>query len=203
VTALSLPSNNLTGQIPDSLGPGLSSTIQYLELSSNLFTGTLPSSLLQGMPRLHTLYVEPGSSDELRHKLQGSLPPNMGSADGLPNLRYLGLQQNQLTGTLPASFGELPCHSTRGTAGALWKPDPSADADGGAQVGCLFWFLGNNFTGAVPYKWCRRTWNELYLSDSAEAEQKIDGCGRPCVETAYAHWPACTRNGTSHACRKC
>jgi hypothetical protein len=199
VTAISLPSNNLTGQIPDSLGPGLATTLQYLELSTNRFEGTLPSSLLQGLPRLHTLYVEP-ATDELRYKLKGSLPTNMGAADGLPNLRYLGLQQNQLTGTLPPTFGELKCHSTRGAAGAISKPDPSADVSGGAQVGCLFWLLGNNFTGTIPGEWCHAIWNEFYLGD---AGSQIDGCGRPCLETAYAHWPTCKKNGTSHACKRC
>jgi hypothetical protein len=140
VTALHLASNNLVGTLPVELGVGLRQTLQYLDLHSNMLTGEIPQSLLLGLPKLHTLYIEP-KVDELQWRLRGMLPAAMGSATGLPNLRYLGLSRNQLTGPIPASFGQLPCHVT--SASGWGHEDPSARG----EVGCVHstvLFVGGN-----------------------------------------------------------
>merc|ERR1712167_303115 len=111
------------GMIPDTFGPALAPTLQLLDLSSNKLTGVLPASLLVGMPRLHTLYVEP-QTDLPENRLTGRLPANMGDVDGLPNLRYLGVSRNALTGSIPPSWGLLPCHVTH--ASGSGPVDPSA-----------------------------------------------------------------------------
>ena len=179
VTAVQLPSNNLRGAIPAGLGKGLAQTLQLLDLSSNLLEGELPQTLLMGLPRLHTLYVEP-QVDELQYRLTGTLPAGMGSGGGLPNLRYLGLSRNQLTGPIPASFGSLPCRAEHATGAG--KVDPSA----GGEVGCLIWLLDNNLTAAVPHAMCNATYNEVYVGGNALA------CPRPCLRVAYGNWPSCS-----------
>ena len=86
----------------------------------------------------------------------------MGATTGLPNLRYLGLGRNQLTGSIPASFGDLPCHVTH--ASGVGHDDPSPRG----QVACLIWLQDNNFTGAIPRALCNRTYSEsrmLYNND--------------------------------------
>ena len=91
ITALHLSGNNLVGSIPNTLGVALGPSLQYLDLASNMLRGELPTTLLGGMPRLHTLYIEPKLDGNATWALTGSLPPAMGTATGLPNLRYLGM----------------------------------------------------------------------------------------------------------------
>ena len=86
-----LSGNNLVGCIPNTLGVALGPSLQYLDLASNMLRGELPTTLLGGMPRLHTLYIEPKLDGNATWALTGSLPPAMGTATGLPNLRYLGM----------------------------------------------------------------------------------------------------------------
>jgi hypothetical protein len=86
---LHLAANNLNGSIPLSLGEALGSSLQYLELSSNLLTGELPRTLTEAMPRLHTLYIEPKVDGPSPWSLTGTLPADMGSTAGLPNLRWV------------------------------------------------------------------------------------------------------------------
>ena len=82
VTALHLVSNNLDGAIPESLGPALGPTIQLIDLSSNVLGGTLPLSLLAGLPRLHTLFIEPKFDHNPDWQLKGTLPDDMGTSTG-------------------------------------------------------------------------------------------------------------------------
>lgn len=91
ITALHLSGNNLVGSIPNSLGVALGPSLQYLDLASNMLRGELPTTLLGGMPRLHTLYIEPKLDSNATWALTGTLPSAMGTAAGLPNLRYLGM----------------------------------------------------------------------------------------------------------------
>ena len=167
-----------------------------------------------------------------RYRLTGSLPSDMGSNEtGLPNLRFLSLQRNALTGQLPSTWGSLHCHVVSASGGDNTQPDPSVAA--GAQVGCLFWLLGNNFSGlclrccyyqdctasitfvchgyrnsgTVPMDWCGATWNEMYIGDCSAPGTPDYGncalsCNRPCISTAYAVWPTC-KNGSAAHCTPC
>eukprot|EP01065_Artemidia_motanka_P032095 TRINITY_DN39147_c0_g1_i1.p1 TRINITY_DN39147_c0_g1~~TRINITY_DN39147_c0_g1_i1.p1 ORF type:complete len:718 (+),score=191.25 TRINITY_DN39147_c0_g1_i1:78-2156(+) len=176
ITAVHLASNNLRGSIPQGLGEALAGSLQLLDLSSNFLVGALPGSLVRGMPFLHTLYVEPASDSE-EFKLTGTLPEDMGLASGLPNLRYLGLTRNALTGKIPESLGSLPCTVT--------SASPSS-------VACLFWLSSNNLTGAIPRSLCNATYGEVYVAGNELT------CPRPCVHVAYASWPTC-----SQPCKPC
>eukprot|EP00039_Didymoeca_costata_P001043 m.49197 g.49197 ORF g.49197 m.49197 type:complete len:906 (+) comp10603_c0_seq1:100-2817(+) len=174
ITAVHLASNNLVGEIPGSLGAALAPTLQLLDLSGNTLNGTIPMNLLSNLPKLHTLYIEPR---ENQSELRGSLPDDMGIT--VPNLRYLGLSRNQLTGTIPSSFGELPCHVTH--ASGVGHNDPSV----GGEVGCLIWLVGNNLTGTVPHSMCNRTYNEVYVGSNNLS------CPVPCLRLAYGQLPSC------------
>ena len=176
VTALQLAANGLLGTLPDSLGTALGPSLQYLELGSNQLRGELPQSLLSGMPRLHTLYVEP-RTDEVVDKLTGTLPAGMGDADGLPNLRFLGLSRNALSGDIPPSFGKLPCYVTGASGGSTESADPSV----AGHVACLIWLRNNSFTGTVPDEMCRLAWGEVYLKDNTQ----MSLCPVPCLYASY------------------
>lgn len=182
VTAVQLLANNLVGPIPTGLGPALSSTIQLIDLSANRLSGVLPQSLLLGLPVLHTLFVEP-ATDDPADKLTGTLPTEMGSAEGLPNLRFLALTRNALTGTVPASLGELSCHVI--SASGSGHDDPSVHG----MVGCLIWLSGNNLTGTVPRALCNRTFNEVYIAGN----QLV--CPMPCFHVGYTS-SSCTEHCT-------
>eukprot|EP01064_Diplonema_japonicum_P020312 TRINITY_DN2955_c0_g2_i2.p1 TRINITY_DN2955_c0_g2~~TRINITY_DN2955_c0_g2_i2.p1 ORF type:complete len:711 (+),score=187.73 TRINITY_DN2955_c0_g2_i2:54-2186(+) len=191
VTAIQLPSNNLTGPIPPSLGTALADTIQLLDLSSNLLVGVLPQNLLRGLPYLHTLYLEPQTDDD-EHRLRGTLPVDMGLSTGLPNLRYLGLSRNALTGDIPDSWGELQCHVVA-ASGNNQLYDPTL----GGEVACLLWAVRNNFTGTVPTEYCDRTYGEIYVSGNPL--MKCPGGSPPCVHLDYRVWP----EGCQNTCKKC
>lgn len=168
VTALHLASNNLVGTIPITLGQALGPSIQLLDLSSNLLTGQLPVTLLRGLPRLHTLYVEPKTNDT-EFRLSGSLPADMGDPSGLPNLRYLGLSRNALSGPIPGSLGNLPCRTKDATS---------------TDVACLLWLVDNNLNGTVPMGLCNASYGEVYLGGNPAI-----GGRRPCISVGYAQWP--------------
>ena len=94
LTALELPQNNLTGQLPPEIG-GFQQ-LRRLYLPVNSLTGPLPPEI-GDLSQLEYL-------DLLSNSLTGSLPPEIGN---LSQLRYLRLQGNSLTGSLPPEIGNL------------------------------------------------------------------------------------------------
>uniref|UniRef100_F6GWH4 non-specific serine/threonine protein kinase n=1 Tax=Vitis vinifera TaxID=29760 RepID=F6GWH4_VITVI len=111
--------NNLTGAIPTSIGKlqnlrvfelnwnrlsGLlpstlcnSSQLYYLDMGYNNLEGNIPTSL-RNCQNMEILFLD-------HNKLNGSVPENV--IDHFNQLRSLYLQQNTLTGSLPADFGQL------------------------------------------------------------------------------------------------
>ena len=119
VAVLDMPTNNLNGTLPDSLGN--LSGLQAIYFSSNQIAGSLPASLW-GLTDLDTLDISvnnlsgsiPDSLTNLtnlrvlflsgNHTLSNSIPSGFGN---LANLQMLWLQENRLSGSIPASFGNL------------------------------------------------------------------------------------------------
>ena len=94
VTKLYLDSNNLSGNIPPSLGS--LSGLWYLVLSENNLIGSIPYSL-GSLSSL--LYLDLGDN-----QLTGNIPSSLGN---LSNLQRLYLHNNHLTGYIPYSLGNL------------------------------------------------------------------------------------------------
>ncbi|CBI17206.3 unnamed protein product, partial [Vitis vinifera] len=119
LTVFSAMRNNLTGAIPTSIGKlqnlrvfelnwnrlsGLlpstlcnSSQLYYLDMGYNNLEGNIPTSL-RNCQNMEILFLD-------HNKLNGSVPENV--IDHFNQLRSLYLQQNTLTGSLPADFGQL------------------------------------------------------------------------------------------------
>ena len=120
MTFLSIYGNGITSSIPNSIG--FLTNLEYLDLSENLFTGDI-SDTFDNMRNLKSLYLSmnPGFSEgsipDLRdcRNLEalsmtntnrvGYLHEWLGSA--FPNLILMDFHNNQLTGPIPATFGEL------------------------------------------------------------------------------------------------
>jgi len=92
---ISLPENNLTGELSSSLGD-LSYMI-FLELNKNNLSGTLPSSL----GNLSNLEWFGASNNP---ELSGNIPSEFAN---LLNLKTLSLRNNQMSGELPISLINL------------------------------------------------------------------------------------------------
>jgi Leucine-rich repeat (LRR) protein len=89
-----LQANQLTGDIPDSLGD--LSQLQYLYLDENQLTGEIPDSL-GDLSQLQALGLD-------GNQLAGEIPDSLGE---LSQLQFLGLAGNQFTGSIPDSLGDL------------------------------------------------------------------------------------------------
>ncbi|XP_028075638.1 probable leucine-rich repeat receptor-like protein kinase At5g49770 isoform X1 [Camellia sinensis] len=120
VTAITLASMNLTGQLPGDIGS--LSELLTLDLSYNPgLTGSLPA-LIGALTKLSNLLLvgcdffgpipnEIGSLQQLvklalnSNRFTGKIPPTIGN---LANLYWLDLADNKLEGTIPVSNGTTP-----------------------------------------------------------------------------------------------
>ena len=94
VVYLSLPNNQLSGEIPPELGN--LANLEWLELYENQLSGEIP-------PELGNLV----NLRELRlydNQLSGEIPAELGN---LSSLEHLDLYDNQLSGEIPAELGNL------------------------------------------------------------------------------------------------
>ena len=94
VVSVNLYQNNLSGNIPESIGN--LTNLRSLDLGYNQLSGSIPESI----SNLTNL----GSSSLAVNLLTGSIPESIGN---LTNLRYLDLCRNLLTGGIPESIGNL------------------------------------------------------------------------------------------------
>lgn len=94
VTVLNLGWNNLTGNIPASIGD--LTYLEALRMNDNQISNSIPSSVgsLTALVHLHLHY----------NLLTGALPSTLG---GLTNLTELILTGNKLTGSIPSSVGSM------------------------------------------------------------------------------------------------
>ncbi|PHT64701.1 hypothetical protein T459_29126 [Capsicum annuum] len=91
---LSLSKCNMGGNFPNWLLEN-NTRLEEIYLDGNAFTGTLQLSFL---PNLKTFDIS-------NNKIQGQLPPNIGSI--FPNMLRLQMSKNMIEGTLPSSFGDM------------------------------------------------------------------------------------------------
>ncbi|KAF3669497.1 hypothetical protein FXO38_07294 [Capsicum annuum] len=91
---LSLSECNMGGNFPNWLLEN-NTRLEEIYLDGNAFTGTLQLSFL---PNLKTFDIS-------NNKIQGQLPPNIGSI--FPNMLRLQMSKNMIEGTLPSSFGDM------------------------------------------------------------------------------------------------
>ena len=160
VLALGLPSNNLAGTIPGTLGS--LTNVQDLYLDFNELTGSIPTELgnlanlqllrLQVNQLTGSIPTELGNLANLRYlelydnRLTGAIPTELGS---LANLRVLRLSSNQLSGTIPTELGHLANLQNLGLhSNQLTGEIP----DGlGHLANLQFLYLyGNRLTGSIP-----------------------------------------------------
>lgn len=95
VTSLILVNNNLSGEIPSSLGS--LANIQLLDLPNNNLSGEIPTTI-GSLAKLRSLFLN-------NNHLTGEIPSDIGS---LPSLQFVDLSSNSLTGEIPSSLGSLP-----------------------------------------------------------------------------------------------
>ncbi|GAB4841057.1 hypothetical protein Ancab_021803 [Ancistrocladus abbreviatus] len=117
---LDLSSNKLNGEIPDKLKD--LQLLEFMDLSFNSFNNSGIPLFFGEMPTLKELYLSGnhlgGAIPEIWDKLGGilgigfsgmglvgSIPASMGVS--LRNARYIGLDNNELEGTVPKEFGLL------------------------------------------------------------------------------------------------
>ena len=158
VTALWLDDNNLSGQIPDTLG-----NLRYLrsiDLSSNALSGGLPPTLtkLADLSRLFAseaglsgvLESSFGEMEQLTYlDLRGNrLSADMATFAGLGNLRYLDLSGNAFSGNFPDNGPWPLAEHVNLSSNALSGTLPS---NINALGKLLHLDLGNNaFSGRLP-----------------------------------------------------
>ena len=94
VTRLNLSANELSGEIPASLGN--LANLSYLNLDVNELSGDIPAEL-GDLANLQELSL-------LGNGLSGEIPAELGD---LTNLQLLYLSANELSGEIPASLGDL------------------------------------------------------------------------------------------------
>ncbi|KAG8091896.1 hypothetical protein GUJ93_ZPchr0012g21010 [Zizania palustris] len=163
---LRLYNNKLTGRLPDEFGN--MTALQKLSISTNMLEGELPAGLAR-LPKLLGLIA----FDNL---LSGTIPPDFGRngqfsivsmannrfSGGLPpglcasavHLRYIGLDDNHLSGTVPACYRNfknlvrfrLARNQLAGDLSEIFGSHPE-----------LFYvdLSGNSFDGELPEHWAQ------------------------------------------------
>ena len=174
----------LEGRIPDELGK--LTNLRVLQLQGNRLTGSIPDEL-GGMTALRTLWLQGNyrlddkgtttatnhtDDDEITGGLDGSIPEELGN---LADLRSLSLSQNDLSGEIPATLGNLTAYLTE-----LYLGENDLDGSIPAELGNLNEKLerlhlenqrGDKLTGNIPENLgSLNNLEELYLNGN-----KLDG----------------------------
>ncbi len=136
VTAVRLPSNNLTGNIPAAFCN--LSKLEILDLRSNVLSGTLTASL-GSLTQLRYL-------DLSRNNFSGPMPASVGS---LVQMRSLLLNNNRFNGAMPAGIGGMNALERMDLSNNLFTGAVSAVFTG---IGTLNKVLLNNnsLSGLIP-----------------------------------------------------
>jgi Leucine-rich repeat (LRR) protein len=136
VVSVTLNNNNLTGNLPSSIGN--LTALNQLSLANNKLIGTIPAEIGNILP-LKILYL-------FGNQLTGSIPDNF---INLVNVENLWLYANQLSGTVPVNIGNLAALKS------LNLRDNNLSGNIPASIGQLtnleFLYLnGNQLSGSIP-----------------------------------------------------
>jgi len=136
VIHINLETNNLTGQLPSSIGN--LQKLGTLRLAVNQLSGSIPSSIgnLVNLKRLN-LYS---------NQLSGSIPSSIGN---LANLQVLVLDGNQLNGAIPSSLGNL-VNLQMLDLGSNHLSDTIPSSLGNLQNLTELWLAYNQLSGSIP-----------------------------------------------------
>ena len=143
MTSLDVMHNRMSGPLPPSLDR--MKNLELLSISNNGFWGVLPTSL-GNLPQLTFLYAD-------NNNFVGPIPSNLarplGSGGKGSLLEEIWVQQNELSGTLPASLADL------------------------SQLQSLY-IDGNKFTGKVPGDLCSEDLNvDFFDGVAADMERNL------------------------------
>lgn len=161
VVELSLPENELSGEIPSELGN--LTNLRRLFLSENRLRGEIPPELGR-LANLEALYLDfnritgsiPSEFGNLANlaslslagnQLSGSIPAGLGR---LANLVQLSLWDNQLGGTIPAELGRLTSLQGLYLDGNQLRGDIPPELAHLTNLQSLYLRGSNQFTGCVP-----------------------------------------------------
>ncbi len=163
IQEIRMENNLLTGTIH---GPTLSkmTELHSLSLSDNDLSGLIPGEELGSMPSLRYLYLDSNS-------LVGPLPSHLATQPGGADLLELWVQDNALSGTVPASYARF---------------DKMHD----------FYVDGNKLTGEVPEDLCGPGINADFFADApAEGTERnyCDSVACPAGSAAFEGVFPCTR----------
>lgn len=136
VIAIELYSNNLSGQIPRSLGN--LQKLKYLYLGNNKLIGSIPAEI-GNLANLLTLSL-------YDNDLSGSIPPALGK---LSHLTDLLLYKNQLTGSFPVDLGNL-FNLTRLDISSNKLSGSLPSSIGNLILLNTFSAYSNTFSGSIP-----------------------------------------------------
>jgi len=170
LTVFDAMDNQISGTIPSSFSK--MKNLGTLSLSSNRITGLIPPSL-GSIPTLMYLYLDNNAN------LVGPIPPSLarphsGQMDG-SILSEIWLQENNLSGTLPAAMADL-------------------------KKLVDFFVDGNKFTGKVPEDLCNEQLNSDFFENiPAGADRNLcDSVACPVNEVAFEGVYPCTKCDSLH-----
>ena len=183
LTNLSLRRNLLSGALPSTLGRLFN--LRGLDLSYNWLQGTIPTQLSQlgkMIPRppgtMFTQAVTNMYLDLGHNSLNGTIPSEIAL---LTDLRELGLQGNQITGTVPMELLmldleelELQDNNISGSLSELVQPFKSG----------VLKVYGNDLTGTVPETICSRGLLQVFVDCVEDPPTCVEPCPKCiCVES--------------------
>jgi len=128
--------NNVIGQLPVTLGDILS--LRSLTLNDNIIVGEIPEEL-GNLSLLNNLNLA-------NNRISGAIPSTIG---GMQNLQYVDLNNNKLNQNIPLGVYSIPTLirfnvSNNEMTGSI------SDTIGNLQLLEQFWLANNNFGGEVP-----------------------------------------------------